>query len=100
MKRWLLIVTGVLACPCHLPLYLALLGGTALGGALAASRGWLVAAMAVYFAVALIGAVLLTGRRGRQACELAPGEDGRQADGGGRTPPISRGHHASREVEP
>ena len=59
--------TAVIACPCHLvlllPAMLGLLGGTALGVALAANAGWVFAAATAYFAVALTGTLyLLYGR--------------------------------------
>ncbi|MCM8747979.1 hypothetical protein NET02_02335 [Thermomicrobiaceae bacterium CFH 74404] len=60
MKRWALAIIGALTCPCHLPLYLALLGGTAIGGALAAHQLWLFAAMSLIFTGAIAG--LLRGR--------------------------------------
>lgn len=61
MKRWALALLGALTCPCHLPLYLALLGGTAIGGALAAYQIWLFAAMWLIFTGA-IGGLLLSRR--------------------------------------
>lgn len=52
-----LVVTGFLACPCHLvfilPLALALLGGTAVGAFLAENTGLVVALVTVYFVAAL-----------------------------------------------
>jgi hypothetical protein len=60
---WILIVSGFLACPCHLPLTLPLavvmLSGTAPGGWLANHEGVLVAAASLYFLGALaLGACL------------------------------------------
>lgn len=72
MKRiggYLLAATALIACPCHLvfvlPLALGLLGGTALGAALAANTGWVIAAATVYFAGALAGGIYLISRRAR-----------------------------------
>jgi mercuric ion transport protein len=74
--------TALIACPCHLvlllPVVLGLLGGTALGAALAANTGWVVAAATAYFALALAGALHLLYRRGGNA------------KGSGRTPPMGR----------
>lgn len=61
----LVTITGLLACPCHLPLVLPLLlaviGGTALGAWLTAHSGWLIALSTLYFIGALIvGLRLLT----------------------------------------
>lgn len=61
-----LAATAFIACPCHLaltlPLALALLGGTALGAALTAHTGLLVAAVTVYFLGALASAIYLLNR--------------------------------------
>lgn len=60
-KVWggVLVVTGFIACPCHLPLTLALvlgaLGGTGIGGFLADNRG-LVYGVATGYFVAAVGA--------------------------------------------
>jgi hypothetical protein len=64
---WFLAVTGVLACPCHLvitlPLAVALLGGTALGGWIATHEGAVALGAALYFVGALtLGATLLLAR--------------------------------------
>ena len=80
---YLLAGTALIACPCHLvfllPVVLGLLGGTALGAALAANTGWVFAAAAAYFAVALAGALHLLYRRADNSKE------------NGRTPlPIGR----------
>jgi mercuric ion transport protein len=65
---YLLIVTGLLLCPCHLPLTMPLLvalaGGTALGAWLAGHTGLLYGLAAGYFVIALAAGVwLLNGRR-------------------------------------
>ncbi len=65
MKGWALSVLAALTCPCHLPILLALLGSTAIGGALAAHQLWLFAAMSLIFAGAVAG--LLLGRREAKA---------------------------------
>ncbi len=62
MKRNILITTGVLACPCHLPLWLALLSGSAVGGAVAAHQGLALMGMTVTFVVALGLALARPGR--------------------------------------
>ncbi len=54
MKQVFLGITGVLACPCHMPLYLALLGGTAFGGTLAAYSGWMFLVMGIVFGAIVI----------------------------------------------
>lgn len=53
MKRMMLVTVGFLACPCHFPLWLALLGGSAVGGMLAAHQTWILIGMTVTFVVAL-----------------------------------------------
>ncbi len=62
MKQKILITTGVLACPCHLPLWLALLGGSAVGGAVAAHQGLALIGMTATFVVALGLALARPGR--------------------------------------
>ena len=70
---YLLMGTALLACPCHLafllPAGLGLLGGTALGTALGANVGWVIAAATVYFAGALAGGLYLLNRRVRDEKE-------------------------------
>lgn len=63
MKKYVLGITGVLACPCYLPLYLALLGGTTVGATLAAYRDWLYVAMTAYVVVAITVIVGVRGSR-------------------------------------
>ncbi len=65
---YVLLVTGFLACPCHLvftlPLVLALLGGTALGSFLAENTALVTGLLAAYFIGALLlGFALLSARR-------------------------------------
>ena len=58
-KVWggLLLVTGIIACPCHLivtlPLLLGLLAGTAAGALLGANTGLVYGIAGAYFIVAL-----------------------------------------------
>ncbi len=63
---WFLTITGLLACPCHLPLTLPLLlsvlGGTALGASLAQQTGLITLAAAAYFLAALGLGLSLLGR--------------------------------------
>lgn len=75
---WILAVSGVLACPCHLvitlPLALALLSGTALGGWIATHEGTIAGGATIYFVGALgVGALLLMHTRGGQ-----PGQRGQE----------------------
>jgi mercuric ion transport protein len=68
---WFLAATGFLACPCHLvitlPLAVALLGGTALGGWIAGHPGMIFAGASIYFIGALLGGatLLLAGKSTR-----------------------------------
>jgi hypothetical protein len=70
---YLLAATALIACPCHLvlllPLAVGLLGGTALGAALEANTGLLIAAATVYFVGALAGGLYLLNRRAKDAEE-------------------------------
>ncbi len=76
MKRiggYLLVTTAFLACPCHLvlllPPVLGLVGGTALGAALGANAGWVIAGATVYFLGALTGGLYLLNRRAEATTE-------------------------------
>lgn len=48
-----LVGTAVVTCPCHLPIYLVLFGGTALGSYLADNKGLALGILSAYFAIAL-----------------------------------------------
>ena len=65
-----LLITGFLACPCHLPLTLplliALFGGSALGGWLATHTGLVIGLSTGYFIAALVVGFWLLNRRGTQ----------------------------------
>ncbi len=75
--------TALVACPCHLaltlPLALTVLGGTALGAALTAHTGLLVAAATAYFVGALAAAVYLLNRPSREQPPDSWQEDGAHA---------------------
>ncbi|MBT3350656.1 MAG: hypothetical protein HOC91_03935 [Nitrospinaceae bacterium] len=48
-----LLAAAFFACPCHLPIYIALLGGTALGGYLTENTLLVAAALSAVFALSL-----------------------------------------------
>ncbi|BBL79256.1 hypothetical protein RxyAA322_11100 [Rubrobacter xylanophilus] len=86
-----LAASAVVACPCHLaiilPILIGLLGGTALGAALAAHTGLVVAGASAYFVAALAVGLYLAGRKkkeqGPEACrrpvqQPAPPINGRE----------------------
>jgi mercuric ion transport protein len=60
--RYLMAAIAALACPCHLPIWLALLSGTALGGVLSDHVGLAFAAFTILFAVSAWTAVRLFAR--------------------------------------
>ncbi len=69
---WFFTVTGILACPCHLvitlPLAVAVLSGTALGGWMATHEGAIATGATIYFVGAVVvGFTLLSMRRSQQA---------------------------------
>jgi mercuric ion transport protein len=73
---WCFAVTSFLACPCHLvvtlPLAAALLGGTALGGWIAAHEGAIAVGATIYFIGGLTAAgMLLLARSGAATSGLA-----------------------------
>ncbi len=68
-KVWggVLVVTGFIACPCHLvitlPLILGVLGGTGLGAFLSDNQGLVYGVTTGYFIVGLAGGIYLWNRR-------------------------------------
>ncbi|MBI3988465.1 MAG: mercury resistance protein [candidate division NC10 bacterium] len=59
-KAYLLLMTAAVTCPCHLPLILAILGGTALAGVLRENLFLTLIGLTAYFLVALaMGLTLL-----------------------------------------
>ncbi|WP_273844002.1 hypothetical protein [Rubrobacter calidifluminis] len=74
MKRkivgYVLAASAIVVCPCHLaitlPILIGLLGGTALGAALAAHTGLVVAGASAYFVAALAVGLYLAGRKKEQ----------------------------------
>ena len=70
-KVWggVLLVTGLIACPCHLvitlPIILGLLAGTGVGGILGANTGLVDGVAGAYFIVALVsGWYVLNSKKG------------------------------------
>jgi len=63
LAGYVLAASAVVACPCHLaltlPLLLALVGGTVLGGVLTQHPGLVLAAATLYFLAAAAGAYAL-----------------------------------------
>lgn len=68
LKGYVLLGTALIACPCHLPITLALLAGTSLGGFIGANLGLVMIGLAGYFIVALfVGLRMLAGAEGRSS---------------------------------
>ncbi|MCI0371191.1 MAG: mercury resistance protein [candidate division NC10 bacterium] len=66
-KGYALLVTAALACPCHLPIFLALLAGTTLGAVLQQNLALVLVGLTVYFIFALVqGLKMLNRQRGRR----------------------------------
>ena len=68
IRGGILVVTGVIACPCHLPITLSLLvgvlGGTAIGSFVADNQGLIYGIATAYFVLALsVGLYLLNRKR-------------------------------------
>jgi mercuric ion transport protein len=63
--RYLMAAIAVLACPCHLPIWLALLSGTALAGVISNHVGLAFAAVTLVFVMSAWAAVRLFSRNGR-----------------------------------
>jgi hypothetical protein len=77
VKRGLSFVIAGLTCPCHLPIYLALLGGTAVGGVIRENTGLVTLGLTGAFGASLLYALRTSrggetgGRQGR--CLPRPG---------------------------
>jgi mercuric ion transport protein len=70
LKGWVLLVTGFLTCPCHLPLFAAIFAGTALGGFLSEYFAFILPVTVLYFIVALIvGLKLLAPARAKPSAD-------------------------------
>lgn len=86
IKGYLLLGSAVVLCPCHLPLVVALLGGTVLGGLLSgyllpvslAATGW-------FFVAIVLGWRLLHREEADQDCAACVGtaEGGQRGDAAG-----------------
>lgn len=63
--RYVMAALAVVTCPCHLPILLAVLGGTALGGVLSEHPGLAVIALTVLFVTSAWSAVHLFSRTRR-----------------------------------
>jgi len=61
-KGYLLLATAAVTCPCHLPLILTILGGTALAAFLQANLAPTLLGLTVYFLFALLMGLKLIGR--------------------------------------
>lgn len=69
-RSYALLATGLLACPCHIPLWIGLVSATAGGAFLLANLAWLVPALLAYSLAALmLGWHFL---RRAEACERRP----------------------------
>ena len=83
LKGWVLLATGFLTCPCHLPLIAAVLAGSALGGFLREYSSFILPLTGLYFIVSLIvGIKLLTPAKASQGAEAPAGPSGEE-----RSPP-------------
>lgn len=69
-KRTASFVIAGLTCPCHVPIYLALLGGTALGGVIRENTGLVALGLTGAFVVSLFTA-MGAGKRGRTERDTA-----------------------------
>ena len=71
---WFLVTTGIAACPCHFPITLPIvvgaLGGTALGGFIAANTGLVYGVGGAYFMIGIGLSLYLLNRRSTSAGAL------------------------------
>ncbi len=73
LRTGLAAALAVIACPCHVPLILALLAGTTFGASLASHTGLLYGAMTALFVGALVFLFARTNRTG-DAASTAPAQ--------------------------
>lgn len=52
-RQWFYVLTAALTCPCHLPIYLLILGGTSMGAALRDNLGLAFLGLTLAFVLAL-----------------------------------------------
>ncbi|MBI4642108.1 MAG: hypothetical protein HY731_15580 [Candidatus Tectomicrobia bacterium] len=70
LAGYALLISGFLTCPCHLPIYLAILGGTTLGGLVMKNLLLVGMGMTLYFLIALVlGWTLISAKRAKSGVE-------------------------------
>lgn len=67
LRRRFYLVTAALTCPCHLPIYLLILGGTSVGMALQENLGLAFLGITLIFVLALVQGLRAPGRRPAQS---------------------------------
>lgn len=65
-RQWFYLLTAALTCPCHLPIYLLILGGTSVGAALQDNLGLAFLGITVIFVLTLVQGLRRPGGRGSQ----------------------------------
>ncbi|MGQ0715613.1 MAG: broad-spectrum mercury transporter MerE [Gemmatimonadaceae bacterium] len=68
--RYLMAAVAVLACPCHLPIWLALLSGTALAGVVSDHLGFALVPLTLLFVVSAWAVVRLFSQKGRDGRDI------------------------------
>lgn len=71
MKTFGMLALAVISCPCHLPLLLALLGGTAIGTLLFANVLPVLVVLTIVFGATLALSVRALGTESNTACRQA-----------------------------
>ena len=80
-KKYLSLGVAMLTCPCHAPILVAVLAGTALGGWLSQYLGVVVLAMAAIFILSLVYGLGGKGSRTAEPQTVAPGEPEQETEG-------------------
>lgn len=76
-RGYFLLATVALTCPCHIPLALAILGGTALAAFLEQHLALAVISLTFVFLFALVAGLKLIGRERSRKCTVNVSEVGR-----------------------
>lgn len=67
LKGYILLISGFIICPCHIPILLAIAGGTAFGAFISKNLTLILGVSTVYFILALIIGFRMISRRAEVA---------------------------------
>ena len=71
-RQWFYLLTAALTCPCHLPIYLLILGGTSVGAVLQGNRELAFLTLTATFVLTLLQGLRLSNRTKPGSSDLPP----------------------------